>query len=248
MPSERETIQAEFERASKTFAGRTEGRFDHMDVVGFSRARPGATILEVGAGTGNFLRLFDSLGGRRIALDLTAGMLAEARARSPEMELVQADGGAIPLRSRSMDLACSAQALHHIHHPIPVLKEMRRVVGDGGRVLVVDQVSPEHVEETVAMNELELLRDPSHAASRPPSSFRIMLAAVGLEIESEEIHDSTDRLSSWMPPEEFPVDRIEAVRRVVAERGAETGMDFERDGDDWVYTRRRIQILARRVP
>lgn len=240
-------VQREFERASKTFAERTAGRFDHMGVVAFSRARPGATILEVGAGTGNFLRLFDVLGGRRIAVDLTAGMLAEARARDPEMELIQADGGAIPIRSRSIDLACSAQVLHHIQHPIPVLKEMRRVIAKEGRVLIVDQVSPEHVEEMVAMNELDVLRDPSHAACRPPSALRIMLTSVGLEIEAQEIHESQDHLSKWMSPEEFPPERIPPVYAFVESRGSETGMDFQRDGDDWIFTRRRIQILARRA-
>lgn len=41
--------------------------------------------------------------------------------------------------------------------------------------------------------------------------------------------------------------RIAAVKGFVAERGAETGMAFERAGDDWVFTRRRIQIRARRA-
>jgi hypothetical protein len=74
-----------------------------------------------------------------------------------------------------------------------------------------------------------------------------MITAAGLEIEAEEIHESIDRLSSWMSADEFPADRIAAVHGFLAERGAGTGMGFERDGDDWVYTRRRIQILARRA-
>ena len=244
MAREHDVIRSEFERAARTFAERTKGRFDHMGVVAFSGARPGDTVLEVGAGTGNFLAQFE--GCRQIAVDLTRGMLEQARVRNPLMEIVQADGAALPIRSRSIDLACSAQVFHHIRHPIPVLKEMRRILAEDGRVLIVDQVSPEHVEETVAMNELEVLRDPSHAASRPPSSFRIMLASVGLEIEAQEIHESQDRFATWMPADEFPADRIEAVRRFLGERGIETGMAFEREGDDWVFTRRRIQILARR--
>jgi SAM-dependent methyltransferase len=245
VPDEKELIRTEFERAAGTFAERTAGRFDHMDVVSFSDVTKGATVLEVGAGTGNFLALFE--GCRQIAVDLTAAMLERARARNPGMAIVQADGAALPIRSRSIDLACSAQVLHHIHRPIPVLKEMRRIVSEGGRVLIVDQVAPERVEEMFAMNELEILRDPSHAASRPPSGLRIMITAAGLDIEAEEVHESTDRLSTWMSPQEFPADRIAAVQRFVAERGAETGMAFERDGDDWVYTRRRIQILAHRA-
>lgn len=217
-----------------------------MGVVGFSRVAPGSSVAEVGAGTGNFLSLFDGVASRQIALDLTSAMLQQAVARHPHIQAVVADGARLPVRSRSIDLVTSAQTLHHIHAPIPVIREMRRVVAPGGRVLIVDQVAPERVEESQMMNHLDHLRDPSHAACRPPSAFRIMVAAAGLEIEDEAMHESQDTLSNWMPPEEFPADRIEAVRRFVAEHGPETGMAFERAGDDWVYTRRRIMVLATR--
>lgn len=246
MNGEREVVQQEFARASATFADRTAGRFDHMQVAEFSRVAPGATVAEIGAGTGNFLSLFDRIAARQIAIDLTPDMLARAISRHPHLEAVVADGARLPLRSRSVDLVTSAQTLHHIHAPISVIREMRRVLAPGGRVLIVDQVAPERVEESQMMNHLDHLRDPSHAACRPPSAFRILVAAAGLEIEDEAIHESQDTLSSWMSPEEFPAERVEAVWRFVAEHGHETGMAFERDGDDWVYTRRRIMILAAR--
>lgn len=195
MSDERRVVQEEFERAAATFAERTAGRFDQMGVVDFSRVQPGAIVAEVGAGTGNFLALFDGVAGRQIAVDLTPAMLEQAVARYPAMELVVADGAALPLRSRSIDLVTSAQALHHIFEPIPVLREMRRVVAPGGRVLIVDQVATERVEEAQMMNKLDHLRDPSHAACRPPSAFRIMVRAAGLEIEDEATHDSQDRVS-----------------------------------------------------
>jgi hypothetical protein len=131
--------------------------------------------------------------------------------------------------------------------PVPVLREMRRVAAPEGHVLIVDQVANERVEETQMMNKLDHLRDPSHAGCRPTSAFRIMVAAAGLEIEAESIHESEERLSEWMPLDEFPVDRIKAVEAFVAEHGHSTGMQFEKDADDWVYTRRRIMILARRA-
>ena len=74
---------------------------------------------------------------RRVAVDLTHGMLTAARRRDDSLELIQADGAALPLRSGSIDLVASAQAFHHIRAPLPVLMEMRRVAGEGGRVLVV---------------------------------------------------------------------------------------------------------------
>ncbi|HEX2195945.1 MAG TPA: class I SAM-dependent methyltransferase [Actinomycetota bacterium] len=239
------TIRAEFDRAAAQFAERTRGRFDHMDVVAFSRVGPGATIVEVGAGTGNFLSLFRDVAGLMVAVDHTPAMLEQARSHG-DLGLVAGDGRRLPLRSGAADLVTSAQALHHVHDPAAVVKEMRRVARDGGRVLLVDQVATERYEEALMMTELELARDPSHAMSRPPSAYRMMVRAAGLEIVDERVAESEQRLSSWMWPGEFPEERIAAVARLIEKIGPETGMGFERDGDDWVFVRRRLMLLAER--
>lgn len=238
-------IEEEFARAATGFAERTAGRFDGMDVPAFSRVASDETVAEIGAGTGNFLALFEGRARHLIGVDLTAGMLEQARATYPLLALMVADGNRLPLKSRSIDLVASAQALHHVFKPVEFVKEMRRVCADGGRVLIVDQAATESYEQIAFMNELETIRDPSHAASRPPSAFRAIVMAAGLEIVDERLFSDQSRFSSWMWPGEFPADRIEATRHFVERFGAETGMGFEREGDDWVFTRRRIMLLAR---
>jgi SAM-dependent methyltransferase len=160
------------------------------------------------------------------------------------MLTVLGDGARLPMQSHSVDLVASAQALHHVHEPVPFIKEMRRVLAPGGHVLIVDQMTRENVEETLAFNELDVIRDPSHAMSRPPSAFRIMVQAAGLRIEDEHVWEGTNTLGNWMWPGEFPEERIEAVRAFIEERGQDTGMEWRREGDDWVFTRRRIMLLA----
>ena len=238
-------IRSEFDRAAEGFSRRTAGRFDHMDVVAFSRARRGDTVLEVGAGTGNFLALFREVAARLVAVDLTPAMLYRAREHEV-LHLVAGDGRRLPLRSQSVDLATSAQAIHHVRDPVEVVKELRRVTRPGGRVLLVDQVATEKYEEAAMMTELERARDPSHAVSRPPSAYRMMVGAAGLEVVDERVTESEQRLSSWMWPGEFPEERIERVDELIGKIGPETGMGFERDGDDWVFTRRRLMLLAER--
>jgi SAM-dependent methyltransferase len=238
------TLQAEFERAAPHFAARTKGRFDNLGVVEFARVAGGETVLEVGAGTGNFLSLFSEVAARLVAVDLVPAMLVVARRELPSVEALAADGARLPLKSASIEVVASAQALHHVAHPVPILQEMRRVAAGDGRVLVVDQAATEHFEEAVVMTELELLRDPSHAVSRPPSAFRIMFRVAGLEIVDERVVEDRMWLSKWMWPGEFPQERIDAVRAFIEKRGRMTGMGFERDGDDWAFTRRRVLILA----
>jgi SAM-dependent methyltransferase len=240
----RRSIQEEFARAAPGFAERTRGRFDDLNVVEFSRVSRGESVCEVGAGTGNFLSLFSGHAAWLVAADLTHGMLVEARRRFKDVSPVCSDGFRLPFRSGSIDLVTSAQTLHHIFEPVPFLREMRRVTYSGGRVLIVDQLAPEKLETATVRNELELLRDPSHAASRPASAFRIVLRAAGLEIVDERVVESRSRLSRWMWPGEFPEERIAAVRNFVARYGDQTGMDWQRDGDDWTFTRNRMMLLA----
>lgn len=204
-------------------------------------------MAEVGAGTGGFLSLFASIAKRLVAVDLTEAMLRQARRDHAAIELVVADGAQLPFADGSIDLVASAQMLHHVPEPVPILKEMRRVVAPDGWILIVDQVASERYEEARAMTELDALRDPSHAVSRPPSAFQIMLRAAGLEVVDQRVVESANRLSSWMWPGEFPQERIDAVRQFIETRGHETGMDFRRAGDDWVFTRRRMMLLVRRA-
>jgi SAM-dependent methyltransferase len=241
------SLAREFERVAPVFAERTRGRFDALDVVAFARVRPTDTVAEIGAGTGNFLSLFAGAAAQLIAVDVTPAMLVQAREHNRGLQLLAGDGLRLPLSPRSVEVVASAQTLHHVMQPVPFLAEMRRVATDGGRVIVVDQVAGERFEEIAVMNELERLRDPSHAASRPASALRIIVTAAGLGIVDERVVASQERLSSWMWPGEYPPERIETVRAFIARRGAQAGMGFERDGDDWVFERRRIMLLAERV-
>jgi hypothetical protein len=73
----------------------------------------------------------------------------------------------------------------------------------------------------------------------------MIVRAAGLEILDERVTESEQRLSTWMWPGEFPEGRIDKVRDLILTIGPETGMGFERDGDDWVFVRRRLMLLAR---
>lgn len=239
------TIQAEFDRAATAFAERTKGRFDAMGVAEFARLQPGEAVLEVGSGTGNFLALFEGA-GMRVGVDLTHGMLVEAGKRHPDQHLVVGDGRKLPLKTGSVDIASCAQMIHHVWDPLPLVKELRRVAGNSGRVLVVDQIALESFEACTRMGQLETLRDPSHAVSRPRSGYLTLVRAAGLDIVEERTFEDHSRLSKWMWPDEYPQERIDLVREFIEKFGHETGMEWERDGDDFAFTRRRIMILARR--
>src|SRR3712207_5643664 len=72
----------------------------------------GRRVLEVGCGSAPCSRWLRREGAAVVALDLSLGILARAaelnRATGLDVPLLQADVGALPLSSASVDLACSA--------------------------------------------------------------------------------------------------------------------------------------------
>ncbi|OOF16520.1 hypothetical protein BZG79_05595 [Salinivibrio sp. MA427] len=95
------------------------------------------TVLDVGCGTGYFTQQWMTHAKTVIGLDLSAPMLATAKARCGDVMLaVQADAEHLPLADNSVDLAFSSLALQwcdDLHVP---LAELSRVVKPGGKILV----------------------------------------------------------------------------------------------------------------
>ena len=98
----------------------------------------GRRVLEIGCGSAPCARWLRRAGADVVALDLSAGMLARAaelnRATGLAVPLLQADAGALPLASGSVDIACSAfGGLPFVADVEGVLAEVARVLRPGGR-------------------------------------------------------------------------------------------------------------------
>jgi ubiquinone/menaquinone biosynthesis C-methylase UbiE len=239
-------VREEFERAASGFARRTVGRFDHLDVVAFSRAPQGSSVIEVGAGTGNFLSLFAPIAARLVATDLTPGMLRVARELHALAQLVCGDGARLPFADASFDLVTSAHAMHHIPEPVAVLREMARIVAPRGHVLVVDLTAADDRDAAARADEVMTIRDPSHARSLTTGEMRAALEESGMTVVDHRIVDRRGLVSNWMWPGEFPEERIAEVRAYVERHWHEIGMDLQPEGDDFTYLDRRQMFLAAR--
>jgi SAM-dependent methyltransferase len=80
-----------------------------------------------GAGTGVVSRQLLERDADVIAFDPGIGMLRRARARTPELRTVVAEAGAIPVRSKALDLLCFGQSWHWV--------EQKRGASEAARVL-----------------------------------------------------------------------------------------------------------------
>lgn len=109
------------------------------------RLVPGASVLEVGCGTGeDALALAQQVGvtGRVTAVDrsraLLAEAMAEAKASGLPIDFEAADGRDLPYADGSFDAARVDRTLQHIADPGLVISEMARVVRPGGRVVAME--------------------------------------------------------------------------------------------------------------
>ncbi len=93
----------------------------------------GRDVLEVGCGTGRLLGPIAGFARRAIGVDLSAAMLARARARG--LDVVQGAATALPVATASVDLACAFKVLAHVPDVRGALAELARVVRPGGWVL-----------------------------------------------------------------------------------------------------------------
>lgn len=111
------------------------------ELLALSAVAPGDRVLDVACGTGIVTRRAASIAGddgRVTGVDINPAMLEVARsipaAEGTHIEWREGDGTALPLPDRSFDLVLCQQGLQFFPDRAAGLREMRRVLVEGGRL------------------------------------------------------------------------------------------------------------------
>jgi ubiquinone/menaquinone biosynthesis C-methylase UbiE len=101
----------------------------------------GKKLLEVGAGMGTDHAQFAKHGAITTDYDLSSGHLAHAKRnfelRGLKGEFVHGDGETMPFDDATFDVVYSNGVIHHTPNTDLVIKEMRRVLKPGGRIIIM---------------------------------------------------------------------------------------------------------------
>ncbi len=107
--------------------GRLIGLFRYSDSIPF---RSGGKALDVGCGSGKFVRSMGQLGWDAIGVDFSAQAVKVGR--DAGLDIRQGTIAEAGFASESFDLVTARHVIEHIPQPVPWLQELRRVLKPGG--------------------------------------------------------------------------------------------------------------------
>lgn len=97
----------------------------------------GATMLEVGAGTGWWSRFFGGLGYHVTGVDISAEMVETARLKGiPHAHFQRADGHRLPFPDHSFSASAAVTSIEFTKDPAMVVIEMVRCIKPGGSLFL----------------------------------------------------------------------------------------------------------------
>jgi malonyl-CoA O-methyltransferase len=133
---ERLDPQAAYSRWAATYEPRPHNRLMEIEEATVLELLPdvrGLTALDVGCGSGRYLRTLIARGAIAIGMDLSAPMLERARRHSGSV--ARADLRALPVGTMTIGLAICGLALGDVAELELALSEIARVLRPGGRAI-----------------------------------------------------------------------------------------------------------------
>lgn len=178
-------IVTQFTRWAQAFSGLAlHAEADGMRrTLAAARLQPHSRVLDVACGPGIVACAAAAQAGHVTGIDLTGAMIEQGKARQARAGLANMDwrvGDAVhlPFVDDTFDVVLTRYSFHHMIEPMAVLRDMKRVVRPGGRLVVIDATPTP--ETQAAYDRMETLRDPSHTSALTLEQLRDLGCKLGL--------------------------------------------------------------------
>lgn len=184
---------------AQEYAANRKGYSNELyDTIANFGLRRGASILDIGCGTGLASEPFAKNGFPVTGVDASPAMLAKAKELLPDAEFVQGSAEALPFPDERFEVVISAQSFHWFDRA-RALAEAHRVLRPGGTIAIwwKHLMAHERLTQIREQTYRELGKEPP--ASGLPGGFREFYG-------SEQFSDQTLRVIPWqttMPLEQF---------------------------------------------
>jgi len=151
------------------------------EVIAVLRDRGARKVADIACGTGILAaRIADELdAGEVYGVDMSDGMLAQARARSTEVQWRKGPAEHLPFEEDTLDAVVTTSAFHFFDQPA-ALREFHRVVAPGG-LAAVATLSP---RQPLPLHRLSANRlNPAHNPS--PEEMRELFEGAGFRVHDQ---------------------------------------------------------------
>jgi 2-polyprenyl-3-methyl-5-hydroxy-6-metoxy-1,4-benzoquinol methylase len=148
---------------------------------------PGARVLDLGCGAGEFATALREAGATAVGVDVASEALRRAAERDPALDLRRwVPGEPLTCEDASFDVAWAGEVLEHVVDLAPWLSEVRRALRPGGELLVS---TPHHGPGRLLALALSRRRFAAHFEPRSdhvrffsPATLRALLDDLGFDV------------------------------------------------------------------
>lgn len=124
------------------FEGKLSSRFYKL-LLSQVELSAGATVLDVGCGTGTVLERLNKCGGiDGYGIDVEENMIGKAKLKCPQMSISVSDCTKTPFEDNKFDVITACMAYHHFTDRKGFAKEAARIIKHGGHLYITDPRFP----------------------------------------------------------------------------------------------------------
>lgn len=198
-------------------------------------------VLDLGCGAGHTTLAVARRAGHVTGIDVTAEMLAEARAQAAShgarnVEFLDGDACDVPFENASFDVVTCRFAAHHFPDMERSVREAARVLRPRGTYLLVDSLAPEDPGLDTFVNMVEYLRDASHVRNLRASEWRRLFEAAGLEAQVVYRAGLALDGADWVKRMRTPASRVAMIRELFDSATPKQRAAFEIRDDPWGFS------------
>ncbi len=198
-------------------------------------------VVDVGTGTGHTALALAPYAREVIAIDFTVPMLEAARQLAEERQVnnirfVESDAHTLPLANSSVDVVACRHAAHHFIDAPQAVSEWARILKPGGKLLLIDSMVSEDPTLDAFVNEIEVLRDPSHIRNHRVSEWIAMLGAAGIDAHPFRTWGIHMDVPTWTQRMRTPAENVERILHLFSTATPEVGDYLLIENNGGVFT------------
>ena len=254
MPSHSSKTEEQFGKTAQAYlssAVHSQGP-DLIAVAEIFAHAAGANVLDLGCGAGHLSFTIAPHVNSVTAYDLSSEMLGvvadEAKRRNlTNITTTRGQVQELPFADGSFEWVGTRYSAHHWLEIGRAMREIRRVLTPGGRLLVIDTCSSEIPLLDTHIQALELFRDGSHVRNYTFAEWTAMLEVEGFQIEGHKFWKISLDFKAWVERIQTPSQHVDALRSLLKKAPQEVRSYFQ-VAEDGSFQADSLLLEAKKLP